>query len=225
MTWEISWVTSLFLLSQLPFEGKEICSTEQASSAASAHVCFESLTLGERSLSPCHNPVVTLWYLMGSTFNDSTQVSSDSKQTTYCFLCHGENEITPWRDLQHTMAVNGSSACLTARHHPAWARIKLASLINHLHNEVPAAALWNICLCLFLIMTWLFWSPSAYLSSTLPDMEFYAKSLESKKWQCRNISFVLAHKVVGKLSLSRGHLYGYYLSLIITFYNQNFVKG
>lgn len=60
-----------------------------------------------------------------------------------------------------------------------------------------------LCLCLFLMMTWLFLSPLGSLSSMLPNTKFYDKGTKSKKSQGR-FPFLPAHKVNGETEVFWG---------------------
>lgn len=58
-----------------------------------------------------------------------------------------------------------------------------------------------LCLCLFLMMTWLFLSPFGSLSSMLSNTKLYDKGIKSKKSQGRFPSYQHA-KLMGRLSYS-----------------------
>lgn len=94
--------------------------------------CFVLMGLTRRGHCLAAAILLTPWHLTGSAFRNPSRVSLDSKQPLIAFYSTEKMRLL----LEESAAL---PVCLAARHHTAC--LKLASPINHLHNEVPASAL------------------------------------------------------------------------------------
>lgn len=147
----ISWVTSLCLsgLSAI-LRGKQKQTnelTEQEERAASfvTNACTQLCGFASWRAGSClpARVLLTLWRLTGSAFSDLARVSLDSKQPLTTAFYTTKKMRLLWEE---TAALGccqkgALTVCLAERHHTAQTCLKLASPINHLHNEVKCLPL------------------------------------------------------------------------------------